>query len=109
MCTCNFFFFTRVQRVGVMRQELAHFLKQLELKKRKILTLLPFLEFITWSLLKEDSQVQDLDKRSINIKKKSIVYTHKLDKLSLSRDTAYVNSMKPFTDRYDHPQVDNVL
>uniref|UniRef100_A0A8C1ZGB7 Si:ch211-114c12.5 n=1 Tax=Cyprinus carpio TaxID=7962 RepID=A0A8C1ZGB7_CYPCA len=44
------------ERVGVMRQELAHFLKQLELKKRKILTLLPFLEFITWSLLKEDSQ-----------------------------------------------------
>ncbi|KAK7164358.1 hypothetical protein R3I94_002913 [Phoxinus phoxinus] len=41
---------------GVMRHELAQFLKQLELKKRKILTLLPFLEFITWSLLKQDSQ-----------------------------------------------------
>nr|XP_021327277.1 butyrophilin subfamily 1 member A1 isoform X2 [Danio rerio] len=44
------------ERCGVMRQELAQFLKQLELKKRKILTLLPFLEFITWSLLKQDSQ-----------------------------------------------------
>jgi len=40
-----------------MRHELAQFLKQLELKKRKILTLLPLLEFITWSLLKQDSQV----------------------------------------------------
>ncbi|KAK9974831.1 hypothetical protein ABG768_022899 [Culter alburnus] len=44
------------EHCGVMRQELAQFLKLLELKKRKILTLLPFLEFITWSLLKKDSQ-----------------------------------------------------
>ncbi|XP_059405269.1 butyrophilin subfamily 1 member A1-like [Carassius carassius] len=43
------------EHCGVMRQELARFLKQLELKKRKILTL-SFLEFITWSLLKQDSQ-----------------------------------------------------
>ncbi len=72
LCTVYYvftFFFTCVQRCGVMRQEFAHFLKQLELKNRKILTLLPFLEFITWSLLKQDSQVQVLDKRSINIKK----------------------------------------
>ncbi|XP_073696431.1 uncharacterized protein [Garra rufa] len=41
---------------GVMRQELALFLKQLELKKKKILTLLPFLEFVTWSLLKQEGQ-----------------------------------------------------
>ncbi|XP_067296317.1 E3 ubiquitin-protein ligase TRIM39 [Pseudorasbora parva] len=44
------------EHCGVMRHELAQFMKQLELKKRKILTLLPFLEFITWSLLKQDSQ-----------------------------------------------------
>lgn len=55
---CVHVYYTCVQHCGVMRQELAQFLKQLELKKRKILTLLPFLEFITWSLLKQDSQVQ---------------------------------------------------
>lgn len=59
VCTCILYlYYTCVQHCGVMRQELALFLKQLELKKRKILTLLPFLEFITWSLLKKDSQVQ---------------------------------------------------
>ncbi|XP_049339476.1 E3 ubiquitin-protein ligase TRIM39 [Astyanax mexicanus] len=39
---------------GVMREELAQTLRQLELKKKKLLTLLPFLEFVTWSLLKHD-------------------------------------------------------
>ncbi|KAL6464109.1 hypothetical protein MHYP_G00285000 [Metynnis hypsauchen] len=39
---------------GVMREELAQILRQLELKKKKLLTLLPFLEFITWSLLRHD-------------------------------------------------------
>ncbi|XP_051974262.1 zinc-binding protein A33 [Xyrauchen texanus] len=43
---------------GVMREELAQFLRLLELKKNKnkVASLLPFLEFITWSLLKEDSK-----------------------------------------------------
>ncbi|XP_042579740.1 uncharacterized protein si:ch211-114c12.5 isoform X3 [Cyprinus carpio] len=47
---------TPCDRCGVMTQQLACFLKQLELKKGKILPLLPFLEFITWSLLNQDSQ-----------------------------------------------------
>ncbi|XP_066508820.1 E3 ubiquitin-protein ligase TRIM21-like [Hoplias malabaricus] len=39
---------------GVVREELAQTLRQLELKKKKLLTLLPFLEFITWSLLRHE-------------------------------------------------------
>ncbi|XP_057205649.1 nuclear factor 7, ovary [Triplophysa rosa] len=44
------------ERFGVMREELVQFLRQLELRKKKIRTLLPFLEFITWSILKADSK-----------------------------------------------------
>lgn len=46
-----------IQRFGVMREEFVRFLRQLELRKKKIQKLLPFLEFITWSVLKADSKV----------------------------------------------------
>ncbi|KAK9524745.1 hypothetical protein VZT92_017114 [Zoarces viviparus] len=40
---------------GVERDELGKVLRQLGLKKKRLMNLLPLLEFITWSLLKEDS------------------------------------------------------
>lgn len=43
---------------GLMREELLQTLRNLELRKKKLKTLLPFLEFLTWSLLKEDSKVR---------------------------------------------------
>ncbi|XP_041751261.1 E3 ubiquitin-protein ligase TRIM39 [Coregonus clupeaformis] len=42
------------ERCGLMRDELTQMLRRLELNKKKLVTLLPFLEFITWSLLKEE-------------------------------------------------------
>ncbi|XP_041947522.1 zinc-binding protein A33 [Alosa sapidissima] len=40
---------------GLMREEILQALRLLELRKKKLMmTLLPFLEFITWSMLKED-------------------------------------------------------
>ncbi|XP_029104807.1 E3 ubiquitin-protein ligase TRIM39 [Scleropages formosus] len=41
---------------GVPREELAKMLRHLEVRKRKLVNLFPFLEFITWCLLKEDSK-----------------------------------------------------
>ncbi|XP_071025707.1 E3 ubiquitin-protein ligase TRIM39 [Oncorhynchus clarkii lewisi] len=41
------------ERCGLMRDELTQMLRRLELNKKKLVILLPFLEFITWSLLKE--------------------------------------------------------
>ncbi|XP_046876182.1 E3 ubiquitin-protein ligase TRIM39-like [Hypomesus transpacificus] len=43
------------ERCGLMRDEVAQMLRQVELKKKKVGRLLPFLEFITWSLLKADA------------------------------------------------------
>ncbi|KAM4611583.1 uncharacterized protein ACJ7VT_012255 [Polymixia lowei] len=40
---------------GVQREELGKMLRLLGLRKKKLMNLLPLLEFITWSLLKEDS------------------------------------------------------
>ncbi|KAJ0055610.1 hypothetical protein NL108_005452, partial [Boleophthalmus pectinirostris] len=40
---------------GVPREELGRVLRLLGLKKRRLGNLLPLLEFITWSLLREDS------------------------------------------------------
>ncbi|XP_037333581.2 E3 ubiquitin-protein ligase TRIM39 [Pungitius pungitius] len=40
---------------GVESEELGKVLRQLGLKKKRLVKLLPLLEFITWSLLKEDS------------------------------------------------------
>ncbi|XP_062391703.1 E3 ubiquitin-protein ligase TRIM39 [Sardina pilchardus] len=46
---------TVTERCGLMREELLQALRQLQLRKKKLMmTLLPFLEFITWSMLKED-------------------------------------------------------
>ncbi|XP_010901299.2 E3 ubiquitin-protein ligase TRIM39 [Esox lucius] len=42
------------EKCGLMNDELTHMLRQLELNKKKTVTLFPFLEFITWSLLKEE-------------------------------------------------------
>nr|XP_055054974.1 E3 ubiquitin-protein ligase TRIM39 isoform X1 [Misgurnus anguillicaudatus] len=42
------------ERFGVTREELIQLLRQLELRKKKVL--LPFLEFLTWSVLKEDNK-----------------------------------------------------
>ncbi|KAK1787771.1 hypothetical protein P4O66_016252 [Electrophorus voltai] len=42
------------EQCGMMRGELAQTFRQLELKKKKLEAMLPFLEFITWSLLKHD-------------------------------------------------------
>ncbi|XP_064207679.1 E3 ubiquitin-protein ligase TRIM21-like [Anguilla rostrata] len=41
---------------GVTREDLGLMLHQLEVRKRKLANLLPFLEFITWSLLKDDNK-----------------------------------------------------
>ena len=49
----NLALFVSIQRCGLMRDELTQILRRLELNKKKLVTLLPFLEFITWSLLKE--------------------------------------------------------
>ncbi|XP_026854220.2 E3 ubiquitin-protein ligase TRIM39 isoform X2 [Electrophorus electricus] len=46
-----------VSECGMMRGELAQTFRQLELKKKKLEAMLPFLEFITWSLLKHDQDV----------------------------------------------------
>ncbi|XP_062341610.1 E3 ubiquitin-protein ligase TRIM39-like [Osmerus eperlanus] len=43
------------ERCGLMKDEVAQMLRQVELKKKKVGRLLPFLEFITWSLLKDDA------------------------------------------------------
>ncbi|KAM3590766.1 uncharacterized protein V6R79_016261 [Siganus canaliculatus] len=43
---------------GVEREELGKVLRQLSLRKKRLVNLLPLLEFITWSLLKEDSAVK---------------------------------------------------
>lgn len=54
-----FFFFLIVhsQSCGVPSEELGRVLRLLGLKKKRLGNLLPLLEFITWSLLKEDSVV----------------------------------------------------
>ncbi|XP_036428242.1 E3 ubiquitin-protein ligase TRIM39 [Colossoma macropomum] len=41
---------------GVLGDELAQTLRLLGLRKKRLVTLMPLLEFITWSLLKEDSK-----------------------------------------------------
>uniref|UniRef100_A0A8C1Y4E6 Si:dkey-219e21.2 n=1 Tax=Cyprinus carpio TaxID=7962 RepID=A0A8C1Y4E6_CYPCA len=41
---------------GVLGDELARLLRLLGLKKKKLVSLMPLLEFITWSLLKEDGK-----------------------------------------------------
>ncbi|XP_062859675.1 zinc-binding protein A33 [Trichomycterus rosablanca] len=41
---------------GMVGDELAHTLCLLGLKKKRLVTLMPLLEFITWSLLKDDSK-----------------------------------------------------
>lgn len=46
-----------VQSYGVPGEELAQMLRVLGLRKKRLVNLLPLLEFITWSLLKEDSKV----------------------------------------------------
>lgn len=45
------------QNCGVPSEELGKVLRLLALKKKRLLRLLPLLEFITWSLLKEESTV----------------------------------------------------
>ncbi|XP_036379760.1 E3 ubiquitin-protein ligase TRIM39-like [Megalops cyprinoides] len=44
------------ENCGVPREDLTQMLRQLEVRKRGLVSLLPFLEFITWSLLKEGSK-----------------------------------------------------
>lgn len=46
-----------MQSSGVLGDELARLLRLLGLKKKKLVSLMPLLEFITWSLLKEDGKV----------------------------------------------------
>jgi len=46
------------QSCGVQSDELGKVLRQLGLKKKRLVNLLPLLEFITWSLLKEDGTVR---------------------------------------------------
>jgi len=46
-----------MQSSGMLGDELARLLRLLGLKKKKLVSLMPLLEFITWSLLKEDSKV----------------------------------------------------
>lgn len=41
----------------MLGDELARLLRLLGLKKKKLVSLMPLLEFITWSLLKEDGKV----------------------------------------------------
>lgn len=49
-----------LQSCGVERNELGKMLRLLGLKKKPLTKLLPLMEFITWSLLKEDNTVRDL-------------------------------------------------
>lgn len=48
-----------LQSCGVHSDELGKVLRLLGLKKKRLVNLLPLLEFITWSLLKEDSMVRN--------------------------------------------------
>jgi len=41
----------------MLGDELAQMLRLLGLRKKRLVSLMPLLEFITWSLLKEDSEV----------------------------------------------------
>lgn len=47
-----------LQNCGIPQEELAKLLRHLEVRKRRLVNVLPFLEFITWCLLKEDSKVR---------------------------------------------------
>lgn len=58
--------------------ELGKVLRQLGLKKKRLVNLLPLLEFITWSLLEEDSTVRN--QRDLVKKKK------RRDKLKTQKD-----------------------
>lgn len=49
-----------LQRCGVQSDELGKVLRVLTLKKNRLIRLMPLLEFITWSLLKEGSTVRNL-------------------------------------------------
>nr|XP_023680469.1 E3 ubiquitin-protein ligase TRIM39-like isoform X1 [Paramormyrops kingsleyae]XP_023680470.1 E3 ubiquitin-protein ligase TRIM39-like isoform X1 [Paramormyrops kingsleyae] len=44
------------ENCGIPQEELAKLLRHLEVRKRRLMSVLPFLEFITWCLLKEDSK-----------------------------------------------------
>ncbi|XP_056324834.1 nuclear factor 7, ovary [Danio aesculapii] len=44
------------ERCGMLGDELAQMLRLLGLRKKRLATLMPLLEFITWSLLKEESK-----------------------------------------------------
>ncbi|XP_042368612.1 butyrophilin subfamily 1 member A1 [Plectropomus leopardus] len=46
---------TATESCGVQSEELGKVLRSLGLKKKRLVNLLPLMEFITWSLLKEDS------------------------------------------------------
>lgn len=46
------------QNCGVQSEELGKVLRLLGLKKKRLVNVLPLLEFITWSLLKEDDLVR---------------------------------------------------
>lgn len=48
----------RLQSCGVDSEELGKTLRHLGLKKKRLVNLLPLLEFITWSLLNDDSKVR---------------------------------------------------
>lgn len=51
-----------LQSYGVESEELGKLLRHLGLKKKRLFNLLPLLEFITWSLLEEDSTVRHPEK-----------------------------------------------
>ncbi|CAK6952863.1 E3 ubiquitin-protein ligase TRIM39 [Scomber scombrus] len=51
---------TASESCGVQRHELGRVLRLLGLKKKRLVNLMPLLELITWSLLKEDSQIPQL-------------------------------------------------
>lgn len=44
--------------------ELGKVLRLLAVKKKRLVKLMPLLEFITWSLLKEDGTVRDIYEKS---------------------------------------------
>lgn len=52
----------RLQSCGVDSEELGKMLHHMGLKKKRLGNLLPLLEFITWSLLNEDSTVRRPEK-----------------------------------------------
>lgn len=60
-------------------EELGKVLRLLGLKKKRLVNVLPLLEFITWSLLKEDdlvrSPVQATSCKKKNSKKRTFFYT----------------------------------